>query len=330
MMKWAATSVRQDRFSVKGRASEGSVNDQIAADSFGAETHFAPTDLDELIGYDAVFVTMWKIKESFEPRWMDIVHKLCDAGVKVVLFQEAEVSWPLNRSWEEQQSFFELLGKVEIFLTHNTFDIDLYQPFRKGKPIVRWRTCLDIEKIVVHLIAPEYKPDRPILFGSSFDGRANGLTGLVASMGFGKPLMHQNRTNGYEERGPAIKKLLDVEWEEIPYAEWGRWLRDVSKAYVAVHPMPAAAAGRDQIAFAALGIPCVGYSQLALQRELFPSCSVVDPFDIESIRYKIKQLLVHDGFYAEVSKYALERVMFNCGIHAASQQVAAIERMMGW
>lgn len=308
-MRWAATSVRPEHFNVQERAGTGNVNDQIAAAAFGAVDHWPATEYEKLLGYDAVFVTMWKVKEPWEPAWMDVAHKLKGGGVKVVLFQEAEISWPLTRSWEEQKSFFELLGKVDLFLTHNERELDFWQPFRRGRPMARWRTCLDISAIKPFLIDPEMKPDRPVLFGSSYDSRANGLTGLVACRTLNHPLIHQNRSVGYEDRNAEMPSFLSRKIDrEIPQSNWRDWLEGITHSYVAIHMMPAAAAGRDQIALAALGIPCIGYSELDVQRELFPSLCLHSCFDVRAIRKEVDALLDDEKWYSEIRDYAMRHV----------------------
>lgn len=331
-MKWAATSVRQTASPVRNMA-QPNCNDQIAANAFGCQFHFPPTDFDSLSAHDAIFVTMSKIREPFEPRWMDMAHRLCDAGKRVVLFQEAETGWALTRSWEEQKSFIELLGKVDLFLTHNQRDVELWGRLtRGGRSAFRWRTCLDLERIRPFRQDPSRKTGRPILFGSSYDDRANGLTGLVACKDYPNPLWHQNRSTGYEDRNRELPYLLGCRMDkEIPHSNWDSWLDAISGAYIAVHPMPAAAAGRDQIAFAMLGIPCVGSWELDLQRELFPEREVEDIYNPMTIRSQVDILLnpcVED--YEWIRQNAIAKVESLCGLPQADIQAQLLKNMMGW
>ncbi len=328
-MKWCSTSVRRTTCPI-GQIGVLNCNDQIAARAFGAVEHVDPTDWEHLKSYDAVFATMAKIKEPWEPRWMDVLHRLKDeTAVKVVLFQEAETPWATTRPWEEQRSFLELLGKVDLFLTHNERDIAMWGAFRKGLPTLRWDTSMDLSVVRPYLIEPEKKLEFPILAGSSYDQRANGLLALVACATFPYPLWHQNRSTGYEDRIAEAPGLLGVKIEkEIPHSNWFNWLAGVCGAYIAVHPMPAASAGRDQIAFAALGIPCIGSEDLDIQRELFPSLAV-NHYDVRAIQACLRGLLSSEGEYAQVRAYAMERV-FSHDLNAGVIQAAQIKRSMGW
>lgn len=329
-MKWYATSVRHTTQPIEILAN-GNCNDQIAAKAFGCEMHVDPVDYAKLSEADCIFATMWKIHErGFEPRWMDVLHRLKDAGKTVVLFQEAETGWALTRSWEEQKSFIELLGKVDLFLTHNNRDIALWGQLRKGKPTLRWKTCLDLSWAEKLRIDPKDKPTRPILFGSSYDDRANGLTGLIACKDLSRPLWHQNRSTGYEDRNRELPELLGVKIDkEIGHSDWSTWLREISGAYIAVHPMPAAAAGRDQIAFAALGIPCVGNQELDIQLELFGSVGMRTAYDMTDLRIELDWLLHDDDMYMEHRQRAIREVK-DYGLTAARIQAAEIKAQMNW
>lgn len=329
-MRWCAASVRRTTAPIAEMA-QPNCNDQIAARAFGCNHHYDHVDNPlVLFQYDVVFVTMWKVKQEWESRWMDIAHRLCDAGKKVVLFQEAETAWPTTRSFEEQKSFIELLGKVDLFLTHNERDIHFWGALRGGKPTMRWRTCLDVEAIKRFIIEPDQKLTQPIIFGSSYDQRANGLAGLIACRGQGYPLWHQNRSVGYEDRNEQVPQLLGVKIDkEIPHLHWQAWLREISGAYLAVHPMPAAAAGRDQIAFAALGIPCIGNGDLDIQRELFLGPTRCDPFNVKEMRACVTALMTDQQTYDEVRMLAMQHV-HHYGLTAADNQANLIKGEMGW
>jgi hypothetical protein len=305
-------------------------NDQIAARAFGAICHYSPLEIAKYADEcDAVFATMWKVRADFEPRWMDALHTLAGLGKKVVLFQEAETGWPLTRSWEEMKSFIELLGKVDLFLTHNTRDTHYWG--RLASKSYRWRTCLDLSPIWRYTMDPDRKADRPILFGSSYDDRANGLAGLLAVKDLGHPLWHQNRSTGYMDRNKELPEVLGVKIDkEIPHDSWSDWLREVSGAYLAVHPMPAAAAGRDQIAFAALGIPCIGNGELEIQRELFGNLQISDIYNPKQIEDAVHWILNAPRDYATIREYAIHKVRQEYGLAAADYQAAEIKRKMGW
>lgn len=328
-MNWCSTSVRQMTCPIE-QIGVANCNDQIAARAFGAVEHVPPTNHERLCSYDAVFATMSKIKEPWEMRWMDALHQLKDhTAVKVVLFQEAETAWPTTRPWEEQKSFIELLGKVDLFLTHNERDVDMWGAFRGGRPTMRWRTSMDLSIVQQYGIASEFKPARPIIVGSSYDQRGNGLMGLVACRNFTNDLWHQNRSTGYEDRTAEAPGLVGVDIsKEIPHSGWFQWLSAIAGAYIAVHPMPAAAAGRDQIAFAALGIPCVGSQDLDVQRELFPDLAV-NHYDVHGIREKVRELLNYDGYYERVREYAMKRVD-RYDLDAGVRQAATIKKDMNW
>lgn len=325
-MKWCATSVRPNTVPI-GQMCQPNCNDQIAARAFGATIHISPLEFDLLCQYDAIFATMWKVKESFEPRWMDVLHRLKDAGKTVVLFQEAETGWPMTRSWDEINSFVELLKKVDLFLTHNQRDVEFWGVL--AKRALRWRTCIDIEAIERRRWVTTLKTAKPILFGSSYDGRANGLAGLISCRTLGNPLWHQNRSTGYADRNKDLPAVLGIQIDkEIPHSGWDQWLSEIAGAYIAVHMMPAAAAGRDQIAFAALGIPCIGNPELDIQRELFPYLSIPDLYDPFLIRQGVMDLLANSDFYSECRDRALFKVS-EYGIPASYVQARMIKEKAG-
>lgn len=331
-MRVACCSVRPDKFSfdIHNLGGLGNTNDVILAGAFGATMHYPAADFESLRQFDLVCMTMWKNQHrEFESRWLEIGHRLKDAGVRVVLYQESEISWPTTRPWEEMKSFIELLQKVDLFLTHNTPEIALWGEARKNRPTYRWRTCLDLEPRLKARIEPNVKSARIILFGNSYDSRANGLTGLIACKDFGRPLMHQDRCPHYEQMSRELPELLGIKVEhEVANCGWMKWAERIAPAYIAVHPMPAAAAGRDQITFAALGIPCVGNRELDVQMELFPQLSVTC-YDVVGIRKLVRMLLEDNGFYNEQRQFAIDRVAA-FGLKSAELQASEIKDRMGW
>ena len=104
-------------------------------------------------------------------------------------------------------------------------------------------------------------------------------------------------------------------------------MRGVAGAYVAVHPMPAASAGRDQITFAALGIPCIGNEELDIQRELFPALAV-NIFDINRIRELVKMLYRETEFYRSVQNEA-SRQLYMYSLKSAEIQANEIKQTCG-
>lgn len=328
-MRWCSTSIRSDTMPI-AQIGIANCNDQIAARAFGAVEHVRASDFNLLRSYDAVFATMWKVMTpEIESRWMDVLHRLKDeTNCKVVLFQEAETPWPTTRSWEEQKSFIELLGKVDLFLTHNERDISMWGPLRNERPTWRWRTCLDVGMVRGFTLEPALKSRRPIIFGSSYDQRANGLAGLIACKDLGYPLWHQNRSTGYADRNAELPGLLGLSVDkEIPHSNWGNWLTECAGAYLAVHPMPAASAGRDQICFAAMGIPCVGNGDLDIQMELFPRLAV-ECFDVAKIHNTVMRLLEDDSEYDHVRRYAMSRID-QYSLSSAIQQALRIKMSSG-
>lgn len=329
-MRWCSTSVRQVDAPID-QMCQVNCNDQIAARAFGAVKHVSPLDFDQLKTYDVVFATMWKICESFETRWMQVLHRLKDhTATKVVLFQEAETSWPMTRSFEEQKSLIELLRKVDLFLTHNERDCRLWGSF--AKKCYLWRTCIDISHAIQRRIEPQDKiaTKSPILFGSSYNHRANGLTGLIACKDLGRPLWHHDRSNGYEEQNRMMPEVCGVKVDkEIPHSGWFDWLDGIAGAYIAVHPMPAAAAGRDQIAFAALGIPCIGNFELDIQRHLFPELSQIDIYDPLLIKDRVLWLIGNPDSYNHCRNHAMREVEMY-GLASAVEQAKLIKVRAGF
>lgn len=332
-MRICSTSIRSQTMPIE-QIGHFNCNDQIAARAFGAVEHVNPSDFERLKQFTHCYATMWKVKSGeIENRWMEVLHRLKDeTDTKVVLFQEAETPWPTTRPWDEQKSFIELLGKVDLFLTHNVRDIGMWGPLRKGKPTFRWRTCLDVDYATQFRVDPSLKHRRPVIVGSSYDQRANGLAGLVACLGLDGdiPFWHQNRSTGYHDRNHDVPQLLGVKIEkEIPHSGWTQWLEACSGAYMVVHPMPAASAGRDQICFAAMGIPCIGSWDLDIQKELFPRLAI-DHYDVDQMRRIIKRVMNDPHEYEHIRNVAISKVADGYGIKFAQYQAGLIKSAMGW
>ena len=91
------------------------------------------------------------------------------------------------------------------------------------------------------------------------------------------------------------------------FSSWVAWARQVSTAYVYLHPLTVAGAGRDTIACAVLGVPVIGNRHLDAQRILFPdlACSSYEVLEQERL---LRRLVEDDGFYDEVRAKALSRI----------------------
>ena len=109
---------------------------------------------------------------------------------------------------------------------------------------------------------------------------------------------------------------------------WDEWIMQMTKLYVYLHPMPAASAGRDTIACAALGVPVVGNKHLDAQMHLFPELAV-DPYDARSMEQLVTELLYDRTFYDRVREKAMKSVKFYDIEHGRERAEHLIARL-GW
>lgn len=144
---------------------------------------------------------------------------------------------------------------------------------------------------------------------STYDGRANGLLGIAIVTQVTKDITQVTRSVYHDSRNEDVAAHFGVSPKIIPQTGWKDWLGYLTDLYVYVHPMPAASAGRDTIACAALGIPVIGNKNLDVQMSLFPKLGA-DCYDVKQMKFLLEQLLDDEKFYREVREFALERVKF--------------------
>lgn len=328
-MRIAAISSRDKFFEIEAE-SLYNTNDIAAAYCFGAREHWDITNAgNSYEGLDALFVTMWKVKQPWEKRWLEIPYEFKEKwpDKKLILHQEAEAEWFLMRpgpEWSSQLEMMELLkDKVDIFLAHNQRDRSLYQSFMKRGRAVTWRTVQDVARVAPYRQKPAEK--RKTVGVSTYDGRANGLLGLCIASSVTDDITQITRSAYHDNRNAEANAHFGVKPWVVKELPWLDWIDPLSNIYVYLHPMPAAAAGRDTIACAALGIPVIGNKNLDAQVELFPDLAI-DPYDTPLMKKLLTDLLGSEEFHESCCQRGLKAVE----LYDLSHGLARAEGMKIW
>jgi hypothetical protein len=308
-------SVRSEEFKTN-HSHHRNAPDVTAAICFGVKKHYSlVTPLDVLAEYDAYFVTMWKVQQAAteESRWMEIIYRLREKfpNKLIILHQEAETEWWVHsggRALYEQKSMVELLqNKIDIFLAHDDRSRDFYSYFMNRGSAYTWSTIQDIDYIKTFKKDAETKNKRVGI--NTFDGRAGGITGIAIASRHCEKLIQINRGWYSDDRWAFFSERFGVDLEVVPILSWGRWLEKLTNVYIYLHPMPAASAGRDTIACAALGIPVIGNLNLDAQNKLFPLLAA-DVFDVKRMDTLLGQMLNDKEAFNSNRDFGLQAVKY--------------------
>ncbi len=332
-MKLATVSCRETEFPIE-RDQLNNVNDQAGSWCFGSRIHIPlSADVERLKDYDAVWFTMSKQIRPYEKRWMQLLNEFKTRwpNKKVILHQEGECEYFLNRratEWDVQRGWVTTLrDDVDLLLTHNARDASLYRYFMSKGEVEAWRTVQDIDKIAPYVIPSDEKVEK--LTGiSTYDGRAGGLVGIAVASKVSDKITQVTRSLYGDDREDVMCQRFDV-WPNVTrQGGWFDWLKQITKIYIYLHPMPAASAGRDTIACAALGIPVIGNKYLDAQMHLFPELAV-DVYDARRMEHLVTELLYDRDFYERVRKTAMDRVGFYNIEYGVDRAEKTLQRL-GW
>lgn len=297
-MRVATVTCREEAFPIE-RDQLNNVNDLAGSWCFGSRAHIPLKESTRALrDYDAVWFTMSKQIRPYEGNWMDLLSafKVRWPQKKVILHQEGEAEFYLMRpstAWDVQRGWMEVLyDKVDLLLTHNARETGIFKFFVEAGEVETWRTVQDVYKMEKYLKAPEDKEKTVGI--STYDGRANGVLGISVASKVTNNITQVTRSLYSDNRQGFIHKRFGVDPHVTTQCGWYEWLEQLSKVYIYLHPMPAASAGRDTIACAALGIPVVGNKHLDAQMHLFPELAV-DPYDSRKMEELVTELLYsHD------------------------------------
>ena len=331
-MRVATVSCREDRFEIE-RDKLYNVNDIAGSWCFGSRIHLPlNSDVHALKDYDAVWFTMSKQVRPYEKRWMEMLYEFKSKwpNKKVILHQEAEVEFYLTHQatgWNVTKGWMEVLyDKVDLLLAHNGRDNLVYKYFVDHGTVQTWRTVQDVDQIISYRKDPSEKGK--VVGVSTYDGRANGTLALAVVSKLTKNIMQITRSEYQDDRNTYVNKRFSVLPKIAPLCGWFDWLENITDLYMYVHPMPAASAGRDTIACAALGIPVIGNKNLNAQVHLFPDLAV-EAFDTRGIEHAVQELLGNPGFYDRVRRKALAGFEYY-GIEHGVERAKEIMNLLGW
>ncbi len=314
-MKICIVTERSSEFSI-GSEGQFDTNDINIAAILGADRHFSliSDDMDRFTYYDLVILKMSKTRMPYEKTWMEFAPAFKKRWPNKILFiyQEAEVNWLLERSIDEQCELIQALKICDLFLAHNINDIGFFSNLWDRK-VIHVPTPLPINRIKEKKKTHEERLKAfKFVFGSSFDNRANGLFGLAAAKQLKRINPHVNlvqytRSKYEDDRNAKISNAMEISFSTIPQLGWFDFIEELSTAYVSMNLMPAAAAGRDAIVFAALGIPHVGNSRLDSMQYCFPDLCV-DVLSVDSALFRVIHMLNNESEVKRISEYAMKKV----------------------
>jgi hypothetical protein len=302
-------SVRNNEFDIH----EGGMldtNDVNIAAILGARKHYwcGERNLEKFAPYDLIFFTMSKIKEGYEKSWMELVMLLrakYGRTKKIIIYQEAEVDWPLTRPHQDQIELYRAIHECDVFFCHNFIDTGFYRMMCKVN-VINVNTPMPIERVPY---VPKENRNKEVIFGSSFDSRACGQLGLAVARSLSETglasykFVQYFRSEWKDDRNDRFRDFTGLQFESLPRLPWPQFVDRLSRAFMSMNLMPASAAGRDALVFAAAGVPHIGSNRLDTMQECFPKLCV-DPLDCWEAYHTAWKLHHEPDFYDEVVQEA--------------------------
>ena len=245
--------------------------------------------------YDIVILLIPKTgKDRDRLENIDIISEARKVGDKVFFMQEGP-SWIFQDMTVKQQIWhYNLLSNVDGILTENETDIEYFKGINPSIPISDI-TSLMITDLVEDALNID-KQDK-VIIGGNFTRWYGGFDSFVAARHYQVPIWAPSMGR----KQPNEEQLV----QHLPYMEWKDWIYKLAEFKYAIHLMPTIAAGTFAMNCGFLGIPCVGYSVLDTQRNIFPELSV-DVNDLQSAIKLVKRLKTDENFYKEQNIKAQE------------------------
>jgi hypothetical protein len=315
---------------IHGGKSIANTNDTACAWFLGAKWHLAAetATIEDLSYCDTLVATMWKMQRPWESRWMGIVweFKKKYSNKRLIIYQEGEVKWPTFLSWKEQKALYELLQVTDLFLAHNEKDAEFYKLLMQDEEKVLVFPTLQYLDLIKEFVLNPFDKDPKYVLTQNFDNRSNGLFASLLANKLGMSILHMNTSVWTDGRNEEAAELFNFSMTEIPQCAWIHWAKEVSKAYVYLHPLTVAGAGRDTIAAATLGVPVIGNQDLDAQIVLFPklACS---PYDLKHQKKLLIRLFEDEDFYSEVRNYGMRNI-YNFDFPVGEQVAQEVHRRL--
>lgn len=273
------------------------------------------------------------VKERDELRWMELIWRLKEKYPDRPIFyhQEAEFNWATKRPPEEEYDYYDMVRIPDVYIALNTRDAEYYRLFR-DKPTIVIPTLIDT-KIISQYRRDPFGKQKRIIFGASFDDRANGILGYrICRTYFPDYKITQFSRNSDsvkdKTKSENIEKLYQDDFDYIPYLGQYEWFEAISNYYVGLHLMDVVVGGRNSLAFAGMGIPLIASKDLDIQQMLFPELSV-DVFDIERVAMLMGRLLNDDDFYTGVRNEAINKLPY-FGYYEGKERIRGQFRKLGY
>ena len=271
--------------------------------------HFNIHTLDELKGYDHVFVIFPKgktflnsegstIGRGFNPASQllreDLVNTIKKKGnANVHYVQEGPHWWYNDYEIADQIYFFNFLQSCDTIFTHNESDVMYYKGLFPNKTIQPIGTLM-IDTLIKDIVPT--KEDKAII-GGNFARWYGGFESYMIADNFGVPIWAQT-SHAMRVGEDSVGNL-----NHLPRLMWSEWMQNLSTFKYGVHMMPTVAAGTFALNCAYFGIPCIGNQDVDTQLLCNPSLSVAVN-DLEAARELAIRLKEDKEFYNNCSNTA--------------------------
>lgn len=234
----------------------------------------------------------------------DKIKKHCKIG----FFQEGPINdW---QDWEvkEQALLLRTMKKIDAYFCSNKRDIPYFKEHVNDKAMVFWqKSPINLEKVQKNILTKEER--QGIMLGGSICCKwYNGMTSLKIADSITTPILipKMGKTQDYEPF--YYSSFSKNKCYMVLYFNFDKWIEVLSHLKYGIHMMPSVAAGSFHVNCSALGIPCIGNSDIDTQKIMFPDLSLHPYRQIKEGKELLKRLSKDDSFYDEVTKKALEKV----------------------
>lgn len=211
----------------------------------------------------------------------------------LAIMQEGPFWYFQDFEFYDQIYYFNTLTTADIIYVHNQQDKSYFQGLL-NKEDVRVLPSLMIEDPITEVV--DIGDREGVMIGGNFVSWYGGFDSYNIALEATAP-------NTYVY-GPMMGRKAvneDVLVTQVPYVEWNKWIKELSKRRIGVHLMRTHAAGTFALNCAYLGIPCIGYEGLDTQRILHPQLTVKDG-DLKTARELARKLKNDQDFHTACSR----------------------------
>lgn len=218
---------------------------------------------------------------------IDLVGELKRVCGKVLNMQEGcQWEW-MDDEIEDQIWWFNQIAEVDMVLCHNDIDVNYFKGIT-GKPAKLFQTLM-----ITDLLTERLPKKDSVMIHGNWCVVNRGFDAYMVASTLDVPI-YGVRTGRFrkEEEG------LDINF--LDWMVWKDYIKELSQHKYGVHFIPASA-GQFPLNCSYLGIPCIGFSELNVQKILHPNLTV-DFGDIHIAKKLARKLKEDNDFYEDCSK----------------------------